>query len=228
MVAERQLRLLSEQDQHLASLTRRDEEREAEVRQMLTQVQQSELAQAARLASAESQAERVIQQQQRQHETQVEDIQRDANRRITGKGKHTTTPTATPQKDKEPRFGFETPPRQEPLPPSPPFPFNPVQLPPSDTGASSSSSAPAPKAKAKAKAMATSRKGTKKEADKPEDPPRKTRAGRSSSPQPTQAAPATRSRSRAQSETAAKQLAPSVIGIQKLREEMEQAKIKIS
>ena len=189
---------------------------------MLTQVQQSELAQAARLASAESQAERVIQQQQRQHEQPVEDIQRDANRRITGKGKHTTTPTATPQKDKEPRFG--TPPRQRPLPPTPAFPLNPVQLPPPDTGASSSSSAPAPKAKAKAKARSTS-KGTKKEADKPEDPPRKTRAGRSSSPQPTQAAPATRSRSRAKSETtAAEQLAPSVIGIQKLREEMEQAK----
>ena len=54
----------------------------------------------------------------------------------------------------------------------------------------------------------------------------KTRAGRSSSPQPTQTMQATRSRSRAQSETAAKQLAPSVIGIQKLREEMEQAKKK--
>ena len=100
MVAERHSRLMESQfNEHLASLTRRDEEREAEVRHMLTQVQQSELAQAARLASAESQAERVIQQQQRQHEKQVEDIQRDANRRITGKGKHTTTPTATPQKD---------------------------------------------------------------------------------------------------------------------------------
>ena len=105
MVAERQLRLLSEQDQHLASLTRRDEEREAEVRQMLTQVQQSELVQAARLASAESQAERVIQQQQRQHkQKKVEYIQRDANRRITGQGNHTTTPTATPQKDKAPHL----------------------------------------------------------------------------------------------------------------------------
>ena len=56
MVAERQQRLLSEQHQHLASLTRIDEEREAELRQFLTQLQQSELAQAARLASAESQA----------------------------------------------------------------------------------------------------------------------------------------------------------------------------
>ena len=69
MVAERRVRLMESQyNEHLASLTRRDEEREAEVRQMLTQVQQSELAQAARLASAESQAERVIEQQQRQHE----------------------------------------------------------------------------------------------------------------------------------------------------------------
>ena len=162
----------------------------------------------------------------------MDDIQRDANRRITGQGKHTTTPTGTPQKDKEPRL-FGPPPPQRPLPLTPVFPFNPVQLPPPDTSASSSSSAPAPKAKAKAKAMATSgsrstsRKGTNKEGDKPEYPPRKTTAGRSSSPQPTQAAPATRrSRSRAQSETAAEQLAPSVIGIQKLREEMEQAKNK--
>ena len=68
MVAERHSRLMESQfNEHVASLTRRDEEREAEVRQMLTQVQQSELAQAARLASAESQAERVIQQQQRRH-----------------------------------------------------------------------------------------------------------------------------------------------------------------
>ena len=73
MLAERHSRLMESQfNEHLASLTRRDEEREAEMRQTLTQVQQSELAQAARLASAESQAERVIQQQQRQHEKQVE------------------------------------------------------------------------------------------------------------------------------------------------------------
>ena len=88
MVAERQQRLLSEQDQHLASLARRDEERGDEARQILLQVQQSELAQAARLASTESQAERAIQQQERQHLRQVEDIQRDAQRRITGKGKN--------------------------------------------------------------------------------------------------------------------------------------------
>ena len=35
---------------------------------MLKQMQQSELAQAARLASAESQSERAIHQQQRQHD----------------------------------------------------------------------------------------------------------------------------------------------------------------
>ena len=88
MVIERQRRLLSEQDQHLASLTRRYEENDDEMRQILTQVQHSELAQAAWLASAENQSERDIQQKERQHLRQVEDIQRDATRRITGQGKN--------------------------------------------------------------------------------------------------------------------------------------------
>ena len=88
MVAERQQRLLFEQNQHLASLQRTSEVRDDEARQILLQVQQSELAQAARLASTESQAERAIQQQERQHLRQVEDIQRDAQRRITGQGKN--------------------------------------------------------------------------------------------------------------------------------------------
>ena len=52
MVAERRSRLMESQyNEHLASLTSRDEEREDEARQMLKQVQQSELSQAARLAS---------------------------------------------------------------------------------------------------------------------------------------------------------------------------------
>jgi len=161
--------------------------------------QQSEIAQVARLASTESQAERRRQQQQRQHEQQVEDIQRDANRRITGKGKHKTAPVDSPS----PTAKAKTSPPMEaqPLPPTPAFPLNPVQLPPPDTGASSSSSAPAPKAKAKAKAMATSRKGTKKEADNPEGLTRKTRAGRSASPEPEHAGKGedNRSRSRAKS-----------------------------
>ena len=56
MVAERQQRLLFEQNQHLASITIRDEDRGDEARQILLQVQQSEFAQAARLASTEPQA----------------------------------------------------------------------------------------------------------------------------------------------------------------------------
>ena len=57
MVAERRVRLMeSHYNADLASLTRRDAENEYEMRQSFAQVQHSELAQAARLASTESQA----------------------------------------------------------------------------------------------------------------------------------------------------------------------------
>ena len=104
-------------------------------------MQQSELAQAARLASTESQAEHAIQQQEGQHIRQVEDIQRDAQRRITGKGKN----KAETDDSQRPASKAKASPKQQAALPPTSFPINPVQLPQADTGASSSSSAPAPK-----------------------------------------------------------------------------------
>ena len=216
MVEQRQQRLLAEQHQHLANLTRDQELKDYELTEMLKQSQHQELQQAARLASVETQAEAFIRRQTQQHKQELADVVKDANRQITQKGKHTTVSEPQP-KMKSPK-----------VTPSAPAisPINPVPLPPPQTqSSSSSSSAPAPKAPSP-KARSSSRKGTKKETDNPEAPPRKTRQGRSASPGAAQPETTGRSRSRAASDTTSTrtQLAPSVIGIQKVREELEQAK----
>jgi hypothetical protein len=72
-----------------------------------------------------------------------------------------------------------------------------------------SSSSPCSQPAPKAKARASSRGGTRREIPNPEEAPRRAR-----------------SRSRATSEEPMGQLAPSKIGIQKVREELENAKNK--
>lgn len=68
MVAGRRDRLMQAQcNEHLASLTRRDDERFDESRQLPIQAAPPGHAQAATSASTEAQAERANQQQERQH-----------------------------------------------------------------------------------------------------------------------------------------------------------------
>ena len=185
-------------------------------------MQQSEPAQAARLASTGPQAERAIPQQERQHAREVEDIQRGATRRITGQGKHTAE---ADDSQCQVCIAKASTKQQAALPPTS-FPIKPVALPPADTGASSSSSAPAPTTKAKGERgrpkTKTAATCTQHEADKPEDPPRKTRAGRSALPEPTQTTEdntrRSRSRSRAKSASTYKYTAtPSKITLQPLQ-----------
>ena len=189
-----------------------------ELVEVLKRAQHQELQQAAKLASTETQAEAVIRKQAQQH---AEEIRKERfktpspNTRLA-KSKHPTTPTGTPSPQKEARLEQISTPNTSPI--------NPVPLPPPQTQASSSLSAPTPKARAKP--ISSSRKGTNKKLATQKHRPEKTRQGRSASPQATQPETTGRSRSRAESDTTRtrKQLAPSVIGIQKVREELEQAK----
>jgi hypothetical protein len=242
MIAERRNRLLYVVQQELANSSKRHEEdKDKALREVLQQASNMEMGAAAQLASVESQAERHINQKQQEHNREIaavksqeqhtyrkeiEEFEQDAQRQIHHKGKHSTTPTSTPEKNKKSKTDPQGAlPMYSHLNPAP-------ALPTPSTGASSSSTpaAAAPKTKAKASPTAGQSSASSSSTAAPKAKVKATRKARSSSPErtPEQEEPTTsRSRSRAKSEdtaTRTKQIPPSQIGIQKLREELEHAK----
>ena len=127
MIAERQKRLILQHEKDLQELSKRHEQekdnamrevlRSADARLASVQSQagqyinQQQQEHARQIASIEAQAEQAFTEQQKAHRKQMEDFEQDAQRQIHHKGKHSTTPTMTSEKDKKPKLE-----KQEALP----------------------------------------------------------------------------------------------------------------